>query len=537
MSAPATEGTVLHDSKSDHRDKPDQPYESSNTDDLAVKPPMQHLYVGQINKCPSPEPPDVTRTDLVKGPTDGTNIAAIASSSTLGQNQQKRCAPELTSSAEGGTSGAANGIYVASKLKHQVDSSSNSLQRHSKRSRTTEESSCEGAPIPETEDSTETSHHLHSTKAGILPEVPHEESERQSENERQSAQAGTQEMLNNDNLAEKYTSASVHALGLYNSSWILAPMVRISTLPFRLECLKYGADVVYTEEIVDRKLLDTKRHINKDFGTIEYISKSDRRCIFSTCELEKGKVILQLGTADATRALQAATVAIQDVAAVDINMGCPKSFSVKGGMGAALLQTPDLAMDILKTLVRNVPCPVTCKIRLLETMEETVDFARKCESTGIAAIAVHARLLRSALKIPLIANGDFLSAEDATRFQDSYHIGNLMFARGAMWDPSLFAQKKVVTTEGTAACSFERTAVLQDYIKRAVLCGSPYQSIKFTLQEMTARDSDKKLKLDLVAANSTAKLCDVFGLGDFYKSIEHVPYANTLNYYKHIDIG
>lgn len=128
---------------------------------------------------------------------------------------------------------------------------------------------------------------------------------------------------------------------------------------------------------------------------------------------------------------------------------------VKGGMGAALLQTPDVAMDILKTLTRNITCPVTCKIRLLETLEEvrissgcaagafqptcflvqfamasarrkrpqavahakkdlppacplktsqlqcftgcavlvqTVDFARKCESTGIAAIAVHARV-------------------------------------------------------------------------------------------------------------------------------------------------
>lgn len=43
----------------------------------------------------------------------------------------------------------------------------------------------------------------------------------------------------------------------------------------------------------------------------EYIHKSDRRCVFSTCELEKGKVVLQLGTADATRALQATTVVMQ----------------------------------------------------------------------------------------------------------------------------------------------------------------------------------------------------------------------------------
>ncbi|CDJ60606.1 dihydrouridine synthase domain-containing protein, putative [Eimeria maxima] len=286
---------------------------------------------------------------------------------------------------------------------------------------------------------------------------------------------------------EKSHPPSTNPSEIYQSAWILAPMVRISTLPFRLECLKYGADIVYSEEIVDRKLIDSKRYINKDFGTVEYIHKNDRRCVFSTCDLEKGKVVLQLGTADPARALQAATIAMQDISAVDVNMGCPKSFSVKGGMGAALLQTPDLAMDILKTLTRNLTCPVTCKIRLLETMEETVDFARKCESTGITAIAVHARILKSALNIPLIANGDFLSAEDATRFQ-------------------------------------------------AVLCGAPYQSIKFTLQEMTARDSDANLKRDLVAANSTAKVCTVFGLDQFYNSIDHVPHANTLNYYKFIDL-
>ncbi|OEH79186.1 dihydrouridine synthase domain-containing protein [Cyclospora cayetanensis] len=246
---------------------------------------------------------------------------------------------------------------------------------------------------------------------------------------------------------------------MYQSAWILAPMVRISTLPFRLECLKYGADLVFTEEIIDWKLLDTKRYENKDFSTIEYICKNDRRCIFSTCELEAGKVVLQLGTADPTRALQAATTALQDIAAVDINMGCPKSFSVKGGMGAALLQTPDLAMDILKTLTRNLPCPVTCKIRLLDSIEETVDFARKCESAGIAAITVHARTLRSALKIPLIANGDFLSPEDAVLFQDTYDIHSLMFARGAMWNPALFSRNPRLRHERTPECAVTRSVM------------------------------------------------------------------------------
>ncbi|KAL8274316.1 hypothetical protein Esti_001770 [Eimeria stiedai] len=351
---------------------------------------------------------------------------------------------------------------------------------------------------------------------------------------------------------EEPCSAGAKPEAMYQNSWILAPMVRITTLPFRLESLKYGADLVYSEEIVDKKLLDSKRHINKDFGTIEYICRSDGRCVFSTCEEERGKVVLQLGTANASLALQAANAVLQDIAAVDVNMGCPKSFSVKGGMGAALLSTPDVAMDILKTLRRNISCPVTCKTRLLDTMEETVDFARKCESTGITAIAVHARkrherpahranwqafpILRDTLKIPLIANGDFLTAQDAMLFQDSYGIYSLMFARGAMWDPSLFAHKPALNGRGKVNYSLTRLDVLQDYIKRAVRCGAVYQSIKFTLQEMTGRDSNKELKQNLIAANSTAKICSVFGLDGFYNSINHVPLANTLNYYKNIDL-
>lgn len=51
------------------------------------------------------------------------------------------------------------------------------------------------------------------------------------------------------------------------------------------------------------------------------------------------------------------------------------------------------------------------------------------------------------------------------------------------------------------------------------------------------QDTDKDMKLRLVAANSTAKLCDVFDLGEFYNGIEHVPYANTLNYHKNIDLS
>lgn len=108
-----------------------------------------------------------------------------------------------------------------------------------------------------------------------------------------------------------------------------------------------------------------------------------------------------------------------DVAGIDINMGCPKQFSIKGGMGVALLNNMEKACKILNAVISAVNIPVTCKIRVTTEIEKTVDICRKLESTGIAAIAVHGRtkderprhanrnyllkILSSQLQIPVIA--------------------------------------------------------------------------------------------------------------------------------------
>ena len=80
-----------------------------------------------------------------------------------------------------------------------------------------------------------------------------------------------------------------------------------------------------------------------------------------------------------------------DIAGFDVNMGCPKEFSIKGGMGAALLQQPEKVKDILTSLVSNLSIPVTCKIRLLPTIDETIRLATTIQNCGVAAVAVHGR--------------------------------------------------------------------------------------------------------------------------------------------------
>lgn len=91
----------------------------------------------------------------------------------------------------------------------------------------------------------------------------------------------------------------------YRDKVILAPMVRIGTLASRLLALDYGADLVYTEEIIDWKLIRCRRHVNQLLGTIDFIDDT-QVVVFRTCDREQGRVILQMGTSDPDRALRAA---------------------------------------------------------------------------------------------------------------------------------------------------------------------------------------------------------------------------------------
>jgi tRNA-dihydrouridine synthase 2 len=72
-------------------------------------------------------------------------------------------------------------------------------------------------------------------------------------------------------------------------------------------------------------------------------------------------------------------------------MGCPKHFSLSGGMGAALLSNPTNARKIIESVRAAVNVPVTCKIRIHENVEDTISFCKLMVESGVAAIAIHGR--------------------------------------------------------------------------------------------------------------------------------------------------
>ncbi|KAL2016420.1 hypothetical protein VTK56DRAFT_3541 [Thermocarpiscus australiensis] len=256
----------------------------------------------------------------------------------------------------------------------------------------------------------------------------------------------------------------------YRGKVVLAPMVRSGELPTRLLALHYGADLVWGPETVDHSLIGATRRVNPRTGMIEYTRLPSHAQSATAGESviyrldparEKGKLIFQLGTSDPDRAVAAARLVAPDVSGIDVNAGCPKPFSISGGMGAALLRTPDKLASILRALVREVTpafgVGVSVKIRLLETAAETEALVRTLVATGITGLTVHCRTtpmrpreraIRGQLRmiadvcreagVACLMNGDVESRDHAARLVREYGVDGAMIATAAEKNPSCF---------------------------------------------------------------------------------------------------
>uniref|UniRef100_H2YFU7 DRBM domain-containing protein n=1 Tax=Ciona savignyi TaxID=51511 RepID=H2YFU7_CIOSA len=323
----------------------------------------------------------------------------------------------------------------------------------------------------------------------------------------------------------------------YKNKVILAPMVRIGTLPTRLLALKHGADIVYSEEIIDHRFIHCKRYVNDALGTIDFQLDTDSRPLFRTCATETDRVVLQLGTSDGKRALQAAKLVENVVAGIDVNMGCPKDYSTKGGMGSALLTNPEKIKEILTTLVNGLSIPVTCKIRILPELDKTLELVRLIESTGVAALAVHGRyrherprhpvhsdvikIITETVKIPVIANGgsgEIKCYDDIENFRSLTNASSVMVARSAQYNCSVFRKEGPLPVED----------VIKEYLKIAIQYDNHYINCKFCVLEMMHDIQETKAGRMVRSALSLHEICNAFGLGDYYTKMRTKPIKNGI---------
>ncbi|MBQ6249132.1 MAG: tRNA dihydrouridine synthase DusB [Oscillospiraceae bacterium] len=224
----------------------------------------------------------------------------------------------------------------------------------------------------------------------------------------------------------------------------LAPMAGVTDLAFRRLCREMGAGYSCTELVSAKALC----YQDKKSRTLLKMAPNEH------------PAAAQIFGSDITCMAEAAQIAAEVSAAeiIDINMGCPVGKVVANGDGSALMKDPEKAARIAEAVVKASPVPVTVKMRRGwdKGSINAVPLAKMLEQVGVAAICVHGRTraqmyagqadwttireVKEAVSIPVMANGDVFTAQDAVRILQFTGADMAVIGRGAFGNPWLFTQ-------------------------------------------------------------------------------------------------
>lgn len=226
--------------------------------------------------------------------------------------------------------------------------------------------------------------------------------------------------------------------------WILAPMAGVTDQAFRCLMKNRGADLVISELVSadglffgGQKTLDLSRFdpkIERPFG-LQIFGDDIEKMVFAAKKAES-----------------------MEVDFIDINLGCPVKKVVKRGAGSALLKDPLKLSQMISAMMSEISIPLTIKIRTGwdDSSINAKEICQMAESEGVSMVSIHGRTrtqayeglanwdiigeAASAVKIPVIGNGDVVSAENAiSRYRD-YPVAGVMIGRGCLKNPFLFQE-------------------------------------------------------------------------------------------------
>ncbi len=243
---------------------------------------------------------------------------------------------------------------------------------------------------------------------------------------------------------------------------VLAPMAGITDRPFRMLCRELGAGMAVSEMVSSAPQLQDSRktRLRRDHAG------------------EPGPRVVQIVGADPDQLAAAARLNVDCGAdIIDINMGCPARKVCNVAAGSALLRDESLVARILESVVAAVTVPVTLKIRTGwdAANRNAVQVARLAESIGVQGLAVHGRTracgfqgraehdtvraVKSAVSIPVLANGDINSVDEARRVLEQTGADGIMIGRAAQGRPWIFREIQHYLGTGTLPPVPSRTEI------------------------------------------------------------------------------
>uniref|UniRef100_A0A1I7YJH8 tRNA-dihydrouridine(16/17) synthase [NAD(P)(+)] n=1 Tax=Steinernema glaseri TaxID=37863 RepID=A0A1I7YJH8_9BILA len=221
---------------------------------------------------------------------------------------------------------------------------------------------------------------------------------------------------------------------------VVAPMVDQSELAFRMMMRKHGAELCFSPMV----------HAHLFVSDMTY-----RKTALSSCAGDR-PLIVQFCANDVDTFLNACRLVEGFCDGVDLNLGCPQIIAKRGHYGSYLQEDRDLIRSMVEAVYKHCRLPLSVKIRRLDTIEETVEYAKMIDAAGAALLSVHGRTremrgvntgladwsyiksVKEAIEIPLIANGNIQMKGDLEKCLEETGADAVMSAEGILNNPYLF---------------------------------------------------------------------------------------------------